>query len=109
MKIEHYISQLLYRHQCVTVPSFGAFLTETRPAYIREESGTFVPPGKSIAFNSYLKNNDGLLANHISKAERLSYEKANALIQSQVDEWKRLLRLSVPLHLKDIGTISLTP
>ena len=28
MNIEHYISQLLYRHQCVIMPGFGAFLTE---------------------------------------------------------------------------------
>jgi len=36
MKIEQYISRLLYRYQCVTVPGFGAFLTEIQPAQLHE-------------------------------------------------------------------------
>src|SRR5690554_7394832 len=30
MMIEKHISALLYRYQCVMVPGFGAFITETR-------------------------------------------------------------------------------
>jgi hypothetical protein len=66
MKIEQYISQLLYRHQCVTVPGFGAFLTEIQSAHLHENTNSFYPPKKVISFNSHLKNNDGLLANHIA-------------------------------------------
>ena len=74
MKIEPYIAQLLYRYQCVTVPGFGAFLTEIQSAQIIESSNSFFPPKKMISFNAYLKNNDGLLANHIAQAEKTSYE-----------------------------------
>ena len=38
MKIEQYISQLLYRYQCVTVPGFGAFLTDYQSAKIDEKT-----------------------------------------------------------------------
>jgi CCDC81-like prokaryotic HU domain 1 len=69
MKIESYIAQLLYRYQCVTVPGFGAFLTEIQSAQLNVNSNSFYPPKKLVSFNSFLKNNDGLLANHIAQAE----------------------------------------
>ena len=76
MNIEPYIAQLLYRYQCVTVPGFGAFLTEIQSAQLIESSNSFFPPRKMISFNGYLKNNDGLLANHIAQSEKTSYEYA---------------------------------
>ncbi|RZJ31962.1 MAG: SPOR domain-containing protein [Flavobacterium sp.] len=107
MKIEQYISQLLYRYQCVTVPGFGAFLTETQPAHLHESSNAFYPPKKLISFNSYLKNNDGLLANHIATLERTSYEAAVESIQSEVGIWKNILEINQKFTLKNIGELSL--
>ena len=49
MKIEHHISQLLYRYQCVTVPGFGAFLTDTQSAQLHEGTHTFFPPKKVVS------------------------------------------------------------
>ena len=68
MNIEPYIAQLLYSYQCVTIPGFGAFLTEIQSAQLVESSNSFFPPKKMISFNAYLKNNDGLLANHIAQS-----------------------------------------
>jgi hypothetical protein len=107
MKIEQYISQLLYRYQCVTVPGFGAFLTETLPAQLHESSNAFYPPKKLISFNSYLKNNDGLLANHISQAEKTSYDAAVEAIHSEVGIWKNILDINEKFTLKNIGELSL--
>ncbi len=109
MKIEQYISQLLYRYQCVTVPGFGAFLTEIQPASLHESSNAFYPPKKLISFNSYLKNNDGLLANHIATAERTSYDAAVEAIQSEVGIWKNILEINEKFTLKNIGELSLNP
>ncbi|WP_459640758.1 HU domain-containing protein [Flavobacterium sp. CGRL2] len=50
MKIEVYISQLLYRYQCVTVPGFGAFLTEIHSAQLNESTNSFFPPKKNHFF-----------------------------------------------------------
>ncbi|MDQ5928900.1 MAG: hypothetical protein QG594_678 [Bacteroidota bacterium] len=66
MKIETYISQLLYRYQCVTVPGFGAFLTEMQPAQLNESTNSFFAPKKMVSLNSEIKKNDWLLANNIS-------------------------------------------
>ena len=107
MKIEQYISQLLYRHQCVTVPGFGAFLTEIQSAHMHEKTNSFYPPKKLISFNSHLKNNDGLLANHISKLEKTNYENAVASIESEVVIWKSILEVNHKFSLKNIGELSL--
>lgn len=107
MKIEHYLSQLLYRYQCVTVPGFGAFLTEIQSAQINVDGNSFYPPKKLVSFNSYLKNNDGLLANHISLIEKISYESAVQNIQKEVARWKTTLQNNQNVSLANIGTLSL--
>lgn len=107
MKMEQYISQLLYRYQCVTVPGFGAFLTEIQSAQWDESANAFYPPKKLVSFNSYLKNNDGLLANHISQMEKTSYETAVQDIQKEVALWKNALLNNQRIVLQNIGNISL--
>jgi len=84
MNLENYISQLLYRYQCVTIPGFGAFLTDIQSAQWHEASNGFFPPKKLISFNSFLKNNDGLLANHVAQNERISYESAVVSIENEI-------------------------
>lgn len=106
MKIEKHISALLYRYQCVTVPGFGAFLTEVQPAQINADTNTFYPPKKLISFNANLKNNDGLLANHIALQEKISYEKAVAVITQEVDTWQYRLQQKETLLLKSLGSIA---
>jgi hypothetical protein len=107
MNIEPYIAQLLYRYQCVTVPGFGAFLTEIQSAQLIESSNSFFPPKKMISFNGYLKNNDGLLANHIAQAEKTSYEYAISAIQYEVFNWKKALQENGLFSIKNVGDFSL--
>jgi hypothetical protein len=107
MNIEPYIAQLLYRYQCVTVPGFGAFLTEIQSAQLIESSNSFFPPKKMISFNSHLKNNDGLLANHIAQVEKTSYEYAISAIQYEVFNWKKALLENGLFSIKNVGNFSL--
>jgi hypothetical protein len=107
MKIENYIAQLLYRYQCVTVPGFGAFLTEIQSAQLVESSHSFFPPKKLISFNAYLKNNDGLLANHIAQTEKTSYEYAVSAIQYEVFNWKKTLQETGIFAIKNVGDFRL--
>ena len=105
MKIEKYISGLLYRYQCVSIPGFGAFLSEWQSAQIAEGHNSFVPPRKVISFNSNIKTNDGLLANHIALQEKISYETALAKIQTQVVFWLEKLQNKEVLTLENIGEV----
>jgi nucleoid DNA-binding protein len=107
MNIESYISQLLYRYQCVTIPGFGAFLTEIKSAQWIDSANSFYPPKKQVSFNSHLKNNDGLLANHIARTEKTSYEYAVSAIQYEVVKWKKTLDENGVISLKNIGELSL--
>lgn len=102
-----YLSDLLYRYQCVTVPGFGAFLTEIQSAQLHESSHSFYPPKKLVSFNPYLKNNDGLLANHIAQSEKMSYEVAVSIIENQVTSWRSKLNDFGAITIKNIGEISL--
>jgi len=107
MMIEKYISDLLYRYQCVTVSGFGAFIAENQSAQICETTNTFIPPQKIISFNPNIKNNDGLLANHIAVQENIGYEKALEKIVNQVSFWNLELEKFHSISLKNIGKITL--
>ena len=106
MQIEKHISDLLYRYQCVTVPGFGAFLTETVSAHVTGSASSFFPPKKVVSFNANVKNNDGLLANHVALQEKMSYELAVIKIGDVVNEWTYLLQNRNRVVLKNIGKIS---
>src|SRR5690606_31218180 len=107
MKIEHYISRLLYRHDCVSVPGFGAFLTEYQSAQLLEGSHGFYPPKKRLSFNAQLRHNDGILANHIALSENTTYEAAVAAVANEVAIWKNILEVNGRFTLKNIGELSL--
>ncbi len=106
MLIEKHISDLLYRYQCVTVPGFGAFLTETVSAHVTGSASSFFPPKKVVSFNANVKNNDGLLANHVALQEKMSYELAVIKIGDVVNKWTYLLQNRNRVVLKNIGEIS---
>jgi nucleoid DNA-binding protein len=106
MQIEKHISDLLYRYQCVTVPGFGAFLTEIIPAHVTGSASSFFPPKKVVSFNANVKNNDGLLANHVALQEKMSYELAVIKINEVVNEWSYLLQNRNRVVVKNIGEIS---
>ncbi|MBL7972118.1 MAG: SPOR domain-containing protein, partial [Prolixibacteraceae bacterium] len=71
MEINHYIKELLLLNDCVIIPEFGGFVANYKPA--TNENNRFFPPTKEIAFNNKLISNDGLLINHISQTEGISY------------------------------------
>lgn len=107
MNLEHYISQLLYRYQCLTIPGFGAFLTDIQSAQWHEANNGFCSPKKLISFNSFLKNNDGLLANHVAQNEKISYESAVVSIDNEITKWKNELQSANNISFKSIGEFNL--
>ena len=106
MKLSSYISDLLYRYECVIVPDFGGFVMNTKSAIISPYSKTFYPPHKLITFNGHLKNNDGLLANYIASVDKVPYDSAMNFIKFEVNEWRDKIKNS-DLLLEQIGKFSL--
>ena len=106
MSITTYISDLLYRYDCVIVPDFGGFVTNTISAKVNHFSHTFYPPTKQITFNAHLKNNDGLLANYIASSQKISFEEASAKIAELVAQWNTQLQ-NESVEIAKVGSLSL--
>lgn len=106
MMLANYISDLLYRHDCVIVPNFGGFITNRIGAKINNYTHTFYPPTKQVGFNNHLTHNDGLLVNYVAKAEKISFDSALTTINKEVLSWKEQLK-SNKVEISSVGNLSL--
>lgn len=105
--VAEYIRTLLYEHDYVTVPNFGAFIANYMPSSFNDISGSLMPPQKRIAFNEILKQDDGLLATYISRRESVTIDEAKRTIQNFVSEIKYSLANEKSFHFERIGDFSL--
>jgi len=117
MQLATYISDLLYRYECVIIPGFGAFLTQYQSAKIDTTTNTFTPPGKAVMFNRQLQTNDGILANYVASVENCSYTVALQKIRNftgdlslQLSEGKTVTLEKVgDFHLNEERTVQFQP
>ncbi|TNJ47007.1 SPOR domain-containing protein [Tamlana fucoidanivorans] len=107
MQLETYISDLLYRYECVTIPDFGSFLSQRVSASIDDITHTFHAPKKVLSFNEQIQKNDGLLAHYIADIEKIPFEAANQKIAKRVKLIKSYLTEGEVLTFKAIGEIRL--
>ncbi len=106
MTLANYINDLLYRYDCVIVPNFGGFVTNTIGARVNTTTHTFYPPKKQLTFNAYLQHNDGLLANYIASDKNISFEEATTFIASEVEEWNKNLK-TTSVEVASVGSLAL--
>ena len=99
------VAKLLHSNDCVIVPNFGAFVLKSKSAYI--EKNEFFPPSKYVSFNSMLKDNDGLLAKHISSEKNISYKKSLKLISEEVISFKESLSKDLIIDTESLGIFEL--
>ncbi len=107
MNFDKYIKDLLYRYECVILPNLGAFVARNTPSNIDESNKIIHPPSKIISFNANIKENDGLLANHISICENISHKQATEKINKKIIAYKKALNQEKELKFKNIGSLSL--
>ncbi|MDC1063096.1 SPOR domain-containing protein [Flavobacteriales bacterium] len=105
--IEYYISQLLYKNDCVILMNFGGFVCSSISANLNKKTGILTPPSKSILFNSQLKDNDGLLINHIAQAENISQENAKLNLLKFVNQSLENLNKFKSCRFEEIGLFTL--
>ncbi|PHQ30796.1 HU domain-containing protein [Leeuwenhoekiella nanhaiensis] len=106
MHFTTYISDLLYRYECVIIPGFGAFLGHRVAARHDAETHTFFPPYKRLSFNAQLTQNDGLLANYAASAEQISYGEALQNVQEFAAQLNADLQAGNEVVFDKIGTLS---
>jgi hypothetical protein len=107
LKLDLYLNELLFLHDCVIIPDFGGFVANYAPASIHPTQNIFSPPSKKIAFNKKLQNNDGLLANYIAVSEGISYAEALLAIASEVAVFHAILKDGKTILLHPIGSLFL--
>lgn len=104
-KLEKYISDLLWKHDCVVVPGFGGFVLNQQPAQFSASSHELHPQGKRVSFNRSLVNNDGLLHHYISQVTGQSFAGAQSFVTTQLNYWKLQLLNKKPVSLAGLGTL----
>ena len=105
MVLERYISDLLYRYNCVVVPGFGGFLSQYKSSVHNIQSHSFSPPSKSLSFNKQLSSNDGLLVSYMAEVEKCTYEEMLEKVTTVVDTWKHTLDQGNRLTLENLGDL----
>jgi hypothetical protein len=94
----------LHNHDCVIVPKMGAFISH-HSLDIKKSQETKSAFPQKVSFNDLLNYNDGLLANHIAKEERLSYAEALDEIERFVFESQRDLSSGKKIVVERIGVL----
>jgi hypothetical protein len=108
-RTSHYISELLFVHDCVIVPSFGGFVCSYAPAKVHPAQHVFTPPSKQVFFNKHLQNNDGLLVNAIAAAVPCSFEEALKDVRAFVAAIQQEVGQGRKVELPHLGTLSVDP
>lgn len=107
MNLESLISELLLRHNCVIIPSFGGFVAGQVPAHFDTDKGVILPPRKSLLFNKQLISNDGLLIATYAKQNHLNYDVAEFFIRDTVKKWHDKLAKGERVSIENVGFLYL--
>ncbi len=106
VKVDKYIRQLLFEHDCVIIPDFGGLLTHHMGVHYDEAKGTFLPASKRLAFNEILRLDDGLLSYWISKQENIHRDQATEAVQQYVEDLRLQLKSDRRISIDRIGNFS---
>ena len=106
-KVDGYISDLLYKNDCVILPEFGGFVTSYAPAHLHPSRHTLYPPSKDILFNIRLQKNDGLLVNYIAGQEQIPYQESALRIREFTTRCMTRLQQKEPVVFENIGTFTI--
>ncbi len=106
--IVRHIEYLLQSHDCVIVPGLGAILAYGAEARYDEEVGRWVAPRRVLSFNPLLSRTDGLLAASVARRDKISIDKAAALVADIVADMRRELETTGRLSLGHVGSLEAT-
>src|SRR5258708_2709943 len=105
MNIDTYINKLLFDHDCVIVPGLGGFVASPRAAVHNRIHHSFIPPARVIAFNVFLRQNDGLLASCISSDETIPFTEAMDFMEKYVERCFLEMETGRRFVIADVGQL----
>lgn len=107
IELSRHIESLLLKHDCVIVPELGGFVTQHVPARRVADECLFLPPYRSVSFNSQLTHNDGLLVQSYMQAYDTTFPEAVRIIDEAVLQLKQCLARDGEYTLNGIGRLRL--
>lgn len=101
--IEQLFIQLLHSKECVVLPELGSFIVRESPANYNQQTLTLKAASKTLFFNQFLKDNDGLLFAEIQKKEGISFEKAAEVYNAWYTNFKQYISAHHEYNVKELG------
>ena len=105
MILSPYINELLFEHECVIIPQFGAFVSQQEKATLNSSKAIINPPKRSVSFNKLILNNDGLLINHIATKTAKDYNEVKQELLFLVNSWHKQLNQGDKISFEGIGIL----
>ena len=102
-----YTSKLIAQHNCVIIPELGAFLAHSIPASYNAEDGIFMPPHRTLGFDSQITIDDALLLSEYIDEQQLTYEEAGKALHKDVANLRYELSSKGTVRFGELGTFSM--
>lgn len=105
MDISNYIKDILYTHNQVNIPEFGAFIRKTESAKIGKDNEVIQAPTTQISFDETIKTDDNILTNYLVQNGGIKPDEAKELVAFYVTELKSKLEKGESEEFNQIGTL----
>ena len=96
----------LRKNECVVVPEFGAFITQTQSASLNYITNRFTPPHKEIVFNSNITADDDAFARQYAETKNISLEAASKEIHDFAMQTLARVEAGDKVEMKGLGILS---
>ena len=107
-RIGDILEQALLLHDCVVLPTIGAFIVEQTPPLYDKDLNVITPEGQRISFNASLVDRDGILDSCYARTLGLSVRRARLVVDSDVTVIRHQLYQSGTLTIgSNLGTLTL--
>ena len=107
-RIGDILEQALLLHDCVVLPTIGAFIVEQTPPLYDKDLNVITPAGQRISFNASLVDRDGILDSCYARTLGLSVRRARLVVDSDVTVIRHQLYQSGILTIgSNLGTLTL--
>ena len=105
IELAQHIETLLLENDCVIIPSLGGFVAHYTTAERVDTENLFLPPTRTIGFNSKLKMNDGLLVQSFMSVYGTTFSDATKMVDQKVQGLFSTLYQTGKIELPNIGDI----
>lgn len=100
-----HIEYLLTRHDCVIIPTLGAFIVNRMSAKI-DSDGSIIPPMRLVGFNPALRHDDGLLADSYRRRLAIPLRQAHLMLDNDITTMRNQLADEKEVAIGRLGVLS---